>query len=396
MVNMKTRVFLLAFALLTPIVAAQVAPPAAKSADVAMEDLGAILEPIRAKNDLPGLAAVVLRGRTVIAGGVAGTRKRGDATPVTLDDRWHLGSCTKSMTATLCAILVQDGTLRWNSTLGEVFPDLAPQMNETWRGVTLELLCTNSSGAPGGLDRDGLWSKLWKRDGTPTEQRVQLLAGVTKHPPEAPPGTKFIYSNAGFAMAGAMAERATGKAWEDLLRERLFTPLGMTSAGFGAPGTWAENPPIDQPWGHTAVGTFVQPGTAADNPPAIGPAGTVHMSLPDWAGYIALHVEGEDATRARLLPAAAYTKLHDPHLDGYAFGWGVTKRGWAGGDQRVLTHNGSNTMWFCVAWLAPNKDMAILVATNQGGKSAGPGADAVAGALVKRFLADAPVRPAGP
>src|SRR6186997_145659 len=65
-----------------------------------------------------GLAAAVLRGERIIAQGVAGVRKRGSAERITLDNQFHLGSCTKAMTATLVAMLVEEGKLHWTTTLG--------------------------------------------------------------------------------------------------------------------------------------------------------------------------------------------------------------------------------------------------------------------------------------
>jgi CubicO group peptidase (beta-lactamase class C family) len=272
-------------------------------------------------------------------------------------------------------------------------------MDQQWKDVRLEQLLTNSSGAPNGLERDDLWGKLWRRQGTPIEQRRTLVEGVLKHPPEVEPGSRFIYSNAGFAIAGAMAETITGTAWEDLMRERLFTPLAMSSAGFGPPGKRGS---LDQPRGHRDNGKPIEPGRDADNPPAIGPAGTVHCTIGDWAKYIALHLQGAQG-HARLVKAETFTRLHTPMaLKGsrsdYAMGWGTPKRGWARGKGdrdtgRVLTHNGSNTMWFCVTWLAPEKDFAILVACNKGGKEADRGCDAAVQAMLK-VLADDEKKPA--
>ena len=176
-----------------------------------------------------------------------------------------------------------------------------------------------------------------------------------------PPGTQFLYSNAGYAVAGVMAERVTGEAWEDLMQRMLFEPLGMASAGFGAPGV------IDEPRGHVVgwlLTTPMEPGPAADNPPAIGPAGIVHCSLPDWAKFIRAHLRGERGGSGLLKPES-FVRLHTPPPGGdYALGWGVTE---SAAEGRCLSHAGSNTMWFVQAWLALDKDYAVLVATNVGG-----------------------------
>jgi len=362
---------------------------AAQPADVSGE-----LEPIRAKFDLPALGVMVIRGDEVLASGICGVRAKGDATLATLEDRWHLGSCTKSMTATLCAMLVEEGKMKWTSTLGEVFPERREVFGDAWAGVTLEQLLSHTAGAPADLSKDGLWGQLWKREGTPTAQRLQLLDGVVKRPPLSKPGEAFLYSNAGVAMAGAMAERVTGQGWEELIQARLFTPLGITTAGFGAPGTADV---VDEPRGHDGKGRAVKPGPQADNPTAIGPAGTVHMSLRDWARYVTMHMHGErpaaEGAPARLVSPESMKELHRPRLSDYALGWGVPKREWGGGDGRVFTHSGSNTMWFCVVWVSPNKDMAVLAVTNKGGDKATKGTDAAVAAMVLKYVAGAPVLP---
>jgi CubicO group peptidase (beta-lactamase class C family) len=295
------------------------------------------------------------------------------------------------MTATMLGTLVEEGKLTWSTTVGEVFTELADKMDSGWKNITLEQLLTHRSGAPADLNADNLWARLWNHKGIPTEQRMTLVEGVLSKPPIAAPGTKYIYSNAGFAIAGAMAEKITGQSWEDLMRARLFEPLGMTSAGFGAPGS-AEK--IDQPRGHRVDGTAILPGFGADNPAAIGPAGTVHCSIGDWAKYIALHLNAERG-ECNILKRETFEKLHTPFPAGdadiYAMGWAVTNRDWAklnASDGRLLTHAGSNNMWYCVAWLAPapGKDFAVLVMCNQGGDDAAKMCDEIASSLIQNHV----------
>jgi CubicO group peptidase (beta-lactamase class C family) len=196
--------------------------------------------------------------------------------------------------------------------------------------------------------------------------------------PEAAPGSKYIYSNQGYSVVGAMLEKIGGKPWETLLREKLFKPLGMKTAGFGVPGTPGK---VDQPWGHARVGGEIEP-RQSDNPPAIGPAGTVHCSLDDLARYAVFHLtRGE---RGGLLKPETFRRLHTPTTGDYACGWFSVARDWAGG--KALMHNGSNTMWFVVMWLAPEKKFAVLVATNIGGEQANKGCDDVASAMIGKWL----------
>ena len=339
-------------------------------------DLSPLLAPILRQHDLPGMVAAVVKGDRIVAAGVAGVRHRGGNEKIGLSDQFHIGSDTKAMTATLCAILVEEGKLSWETTIADVFPELKQKMRPAWRAVTLRQLLTHRGGMPASLDEDGLWARLWTiRE--PVKARQTLLEGVLAHDPIAPPGTKFLYSNAGYAVAGHMAEYVTGTAWEELMRRRIFRPLGMSTAGFGAPGKAGA---VDEPWGHTEKGEPVEPGPRADNPPAIGPAGTVHCSIEDWAKFISMHLRGESG-RAKFLKAQTFKMLHtSPEGSDYAMGWGVLKRDWAGGI--TLTHAGSNTMWYAVAWLAPKRDFAVLVCCNQGGDQAAKACDEVAAKLV--------------
>jgi CubicO group peptidase (beta-lactamase class C family) len=326
-------------------------------------DVSPRLAPIIQKHDVPGMAAAVVQSGETVALGVAGVRTRGKPDKVAVADRFHIGSDTKAMTAMLCGILVDEGKLKWGQTLGETFPELKKSMNPQYQAVTLEQLLHHRGGAPGELERDELWGKLWQHKGTPTSARRLLLQGVTSKPPEAAPGEKFIYSNAGFSIAGHMAEKVTGKSWEDLMREKIFRPLGMTTAGFGAPGTRMKN---DQPRGHKPDGAPVEPGPEADNPVAIGPAGIVHCSIGDWAKFAAANLP---SAKTKLVKPETLEKLHTPVPPAageppYAMGWIIAdNQPWAGGP--ALTHAGSNTMWMAVAWLAPKKDFAVLVACNQ-------------------------------
>jgi CubicO group peptidase (beta-lactamase class C family) len=355
-----------------------------------MKNLDELLEPIRAKFKLPALAGAIVRCDGSGAGGAAelraigavGVRKKDAAAAVTADDPFHIGSCTKAMTATLIAMLIEQGRLRWDTTIGEAFPTLRERMHADYRDVTLEQLLAHRGGAPAELNEGGLWASLWQHTGTPVEQRQALLEGVVTRPPAAQPGMKMIYSNAGYAIAGHMAEAAMGRSWEDLMRTMLFEPLGMRSGSFGAPGNAAA---LDAPWGHQAgwfAVTAIPPGREADNPAAIGPAGTVHCTIGDWARFVAEHLNGARGS-GRLLTAETYRKLHTPVGGGeYALGWVVVNRDWAGGP--TLMHAGSNTMWFAVVWIAPQKGFAVLAATNQGGKQAEQACDEAASVLIKQ------------
>jgi CubicO group peptidase (beta-lactamase class C family) len=351
------------------------------------EVLVGVLEPIRAKYDLPALAgAVIVEGRTV-AWGATGLRKYGSDIRVTSDDKFHIGSCTKAMTATLVGMLVERGQLRWEMTLGEALPEMVEEMHPDYREVLLRHLLAHRAGlAPSARSwpKGKTFQDMHNLSGSTTQQREAYARMMLGQAPDAKPGTKYIYSNAGYSILGLIAERTTKTSWEALMRTMLFEPLGMNTAGFGAMGTPGK---IDQPWQHKKVGKTIQaiePGRMSDNPPVIGPGGTVHCSMRDWAKFVAAHLQGPKG-KGSLLKRETFKALHTPGFGGdYAAGWQVAKRDWAQGV--VLTHSGTNTMNFAVVWVAPKRGFAVLVASNQGGGDVAKGCDAAAWKLIQEFL----------
>lgn len=330
-----------------------------------------VLAPIRDDHHLPGIIGGILAGNRLAAIGAIGLRKIGSKAPMRVTDQVHIGSCTKAMTATLVGMMVDEGKLSWGSTIREVFPDLIANVHPDFRNVTLLRMLTHRAGLP----HDVPW---WRLAGdTPAEQRLSILADYLDHPPAHRPGSNYEYSNVGYALVGAMIERVSRTRWEDLMRTRLFRPLGMTSAGFGPPGTWGR---VDQPWGHYMTRGRIEP-IQADNPPSAGPAGTVHCSIPDWSRFAALHMAAERG-HPKLLKAETFRVLHTPVPGfGYAGGWVIAQRTWAGG--RAFNHNGSNTSWFATIWLAPAVNLAFLVAINQGDKVAEKASDEAVVALYR-------------
>lgn len=377
--------------LLGAVASAQPAAPASH----APADIAGTLEPFRAEYHLPALAALVTTADHTVALGATGVRQAGDDTPVTTGDIWHLGSCTKSMTGTLAAILVEQGKVEWSTTVADIFGREFDDIDPAYLPVTLEQLMCHRGGVPTAAPPEA-WKEAGRQRGAVREQRDTFVHAVLAAPPSAEspagPGPRFEYSNQGVTIAGAMLERAwdnaahtTGTTWEQLVTTQLFEPLGITTAGFGAPGT---RDTIDQPRGHipsklpAVPPSHMEPGRFADNPPAISPAGRAHMSLEDWARYIREHLRGRQG-ESDLLPKEAWEHLHTDPFDGsYAMGWGTVDRDWGG---RVLSHSGSNTMWFCVVWASPEQGFAVLVATNIGGDEAAKGTDKAAGALIGAY-----------
>jgi CubicO group peptidase (beta-lactamase class C family) len=332
-----------------------------------------LLEPIRQKNSLPALAGAIVTSKGVASMGATGVRKAGTEVPVTVDDEWHLGSDTKAMTAVVIASLIEQGKLKWESTIEEVFPELAADFQPEMKKVTLLQLLSHRSGLPANI----VWG-LISTQVPIQQQRQSAVRALSSLKLKSAPGSAYEYSNLGYVVAGAMAEKVTGLPWENLITDTVFAPLKMKSAGFGGTGTPGK---IDQPWPHGADGKPMPGnGPAVDNPRVLGPAGIVHCSLADWASFIADQLRGEQGHGALLKPET-YKLLHKPPFGGdYALGWLVLDRPWGGG--QVWTHAGSNTMNYAVVWAAPLRDFTVLVCTNQGGPAAAKACDEAATALI--------------
>ena len=380
-------------------------PPQAGRGDARIADA---LDAIRLEHPVPALAGAVLTGDGIVAIGASGVRKAGADVAISIDDRWHLGSDTKAMTATLIGVLVEQGKLDWTTTLEQVFPDIAAGFPPELRRVSLLHLLSHRAGLPANLP----WFALAKPDKSLREQRLEAVKMLANIKLLSEPGSAYLYSNLGYVVVGAVVERTLSTSWEEAITKLVFEPLGMTSAGFGGLGTPGL---IDQPWGHNPDGKPVpKNGPAVDNPAVLGPAGTVHATLRDWAKFIGDQIRGARGGKSLLKPKT-YTKLHTPPFGGdYALGWLLTERDWGGGT--VMTHAGSNTMNYAVVWMrsptvqrapaapidgrsdsrrietpdglrAPKGDLAVLVVTNQGGPAAAKACDAAAGALIKLFQA---------
>ena len=245
-----------------------------------------MIEPIVERGKIPGMVAVLLNSERIIAEGIAGVRKRCDSAPITTDDQFLLCSATKAMTATLAAIAVEEGKLAWSSTLGASLPDLAAHMHPDWKAVTLAQLLARRAGVPG--TGESFWTSLQVHfsSASEKEKRRDVVTKILSRTPNYPPGSRYVYADIDYVIVGAMLEDVFGRSWEDLMLEKIWQPLGLTTAGFGAPGSEDQ---IDQPWGHWGMvftGRPVAPGGFFSrlNPPAFfGPAATARMTVFDWS-----------------------------------------------------------------------------------------------------------------
>lgn len=323
----------------------------------------ASLETLRVRAGAPAMAAAASNRAGRAISFFTGVRAMGRAEAVTRNDLWHLGSITKSMTATLVARAVEAGRASWDDTVGAVLGAAIPDMRAAYRDVSFRHLLSHRAGLAANLE----WSELLSFPRESVDVRQDRIAYSRMGLSRDPVGAKeshFEYSNTGYVIAGAMLEAKLGAPWEALIREHVFAPLAMDGAGFGAPGRAGA---YDQPLGHgpgleaVAGGaddgalTPFPPGPMADNPAVLGPAGRVHASFADTLKYLAAHRD-----RTRLLSAEGWRVLHTPPFaGGYAMGWMVREGG-------ALWHNGSNTLWYAEVLVDPARGLASVAAANDG------------------------------
>ncbi len=316
----------------------------------------------RKEADLVGIGAMVMQNGKVIASAVDGERAKSSGVRLTVSDKWHIGSITKSFTATMLARLVERGVLNWQTQISDIFPNAA-DIDDKWGNVTLEQLLTHTAGTRPNFP----WNFV---DEYPQEgkermtNREDTVLDILRKPPETEPGSTFAYSNVGLTIAGVIAEKSTGLPWEVLIEQEIFSPLKLQSGGFGAPQDKKNE--LGQPRGHREnFFGFTQVSAADDDlPPIYGPAGTIHMTMTDLLTYAKEHLNGEKG-QGVLLKKDTYLHLHQPRLNNYAYGWAINnKKPWANGP--VIWHNGSNGKWYALLAIIPGLNSVIVVTSNDG------------------------------
>lgn len=356
----------------------------------AQEIISPQLEEFRARYNMPGLAAIAFTNGQIAAQGAAGVRRAGSNEPLTINDPLNIASCTKIMTATLAARLVERGKLRWDISVKEIFPAYK-SFDPAFHNTTLEQLLANRAGVQqGSTFEKRYWAALMSRKGSIGEVRRWVAETVLKDQPEVAPGT-YLYSNQGYAVAAVMMEIVTGKTWEELMKEEIFIPLKMTTAKMGI--VYDNEIPPFAPVGHdlpkdstnAAARTAMQGVRHSRYQASHGPGGFVACTFADWGKFLRVHTT--KGFHGYLKPESV-EKLQKPFSDNgdYALGVNSVKRGWAKPGQ-ALTHNGDIFGQNTVFWLAPANDLIVMVFTNcrSADNSTSQAMDAAASLLVKRF-----------
>lgn len=176
---------------------------------------------------IPGATVVVVKEGQVIYARGYGYANLASALPVKSEDRFEIGSITKSFAASAIMLLVQDGKMALDDKL-EQYIDGSPAQ---WSGITIRQVLNHTAG----IQRDADEATLKAVASNQVIGEDALLARIKGYPLTGAPGAKFSYSNVGYYLIGFVIRKVSGKHYFDFLQECVFTPLGMSTARLIAP-----------------------------------------------------------------------------------------------------------------------------------------------------------------
>ncbi len=318
------------------------------------------------KLSFSGVVLVAVSGEPVLAQGYGlADRERGIPwSPATVS---CLGSITKQFTAAAILNLEEQGRLSVSDPITKYFADVPGDKT----AITLHQLLTHSSGIE---DLEG-------RDDYDPIGRDEFIRLALKQPLGAAPGTRYSYSNAGYSLLGAIIEKLTGGSYEQYLRRTFFLPLGMYETGYVLPA-WGESRLAQGYRAGELWGTVLGHPMDTDGPYWVLRAnGGIHSTCYDMLRWARALMDG------RVLKPASMEKLWAPHVpegggSSYGYGWSVRT---LSGDIKIVTHNGSNGIFFADFAIVPKAGLVIFMQTNVAADL--PGAREVMQNVGFRFLA---------
>ncbi len=299
------------------------------------------------------LAYNIAGNQTVIM--TAGPTTKNGTLAVAQDAPWHIGSISKSFTATLIMRLVERGVLTLDAPIETYLAKYREEMHVDWQTVTLRQLLSHTAGLRANAPVAAL--RQTQTD-DPHQDRYRVLSQMWRAPGKSPSG-RFAYSNIGYVLAGFIAEEITGKTWEEMILAEIAGPLGLETLGFGAPQE------LDAARGHRSLLGFkraVAPNSpSADNPRWMGPAGTLHLSMADLITWGQVHLRACKGLTPDFLSQTSCQTMQTAGAGDYGLGWVIDV---SDSSEPVIWHNGSNTMWYAVLVLLPDENTAIAAVTN--------------------------------
>ena len=301
-----------------------------------------------ARHEAPGVSIVVIRGRDTLVSQGYGLADLENGVPATPHTVYRIGSITKQFTSAAVLQLVEAGRVKLDDSIGAYLPTLPAR----WRPATVRQLLNHTSGIPSYTDIGQRWLKRMGEKMSP-DSLVALTANDTLW---FAPGKSWRYDNSGYVVLGMLVEKVSGKAYDQYLKERLFTPLGLSET------MYCYNAPIIP---HRAQG-YGRDSSGWHN------AGFIDMSQPFSAGALcssALDLSRWDQAlgTGKVVSAASYREMTTP--TGAAaprhYGFGLISDSLAG--HRIITHGGGINGFSTVnAWF-PDDSLSITILPNAEG-----------------------------
>ena len=272
----------------------------------------------------------------------------------TLNDRFHIGSNTKAMTAFVIAKYVEKEKLKWTTKFFDIFPDWKETSKVDYYNITLQdLLSHRAKIQVFQGDNDPIIPDF---KGTKQEKRKQFGKFVlTLNPVEIDSTHKFNYSNAGYTLATLMLEKVTQKSWEELV-EKVFNKDLKLNVKF----SWPENQNIKDTWGHSFENDKLTPVPSNTNYHLdfTEPAGDINIKLKDYAKLIQLNLKGLNGHN-NYLTAKTYKFIHKG-IENYALGWyNIYENG-----KELSTHSGTAGTYYTLVHIDRVNGKAYIIFTN--------------------------------
>ncbi|MCG3194972.1 MAG: D-aminopeptidase [Thermoanaerobaculia bacterium] len=319
-----------------------------------LEGLDAVLEKAVVDFQVAGLAIGAIQAQEIVLARGLGFRDFARKLPVTADTLFAIGSTTKAMTATLVAMLVDEGKLGWDDPVRTYLPWFALKDPSISERLTVRDLLTHRSGLP---RHDLVWYN--NNEGT----RRQLVERLAHLDLTADLRATFQYNNLMYAAAGYLAGEVAGTTWEELMKTRLLAPLGMTRTTLSVVDS-RKDPDYALPYGANEDGTPRPiPFRRTD---LVGPAGSVSSSVNEMLLWLRFNLSRGKAGDRQLVDPTTLAEVWKPQVvigegpTAYAHGWFVDVYQ---GKSR-LDHGGGIDGFFTQVTLFPQADLAIVVFTN--------------------------------
>jgi CubicO group peptidase (beta-lactamase class C family) len=372
MKEMETMRFSLRIALVTLVVSAvfMVAGPVyggettedrAAAARAALEGFDDLVRQAIEDFNVPGLGIAVVAGGKVVYAEGFGFRDVENDLPMTPDSLFAIGSTTKAMTVTALGMLVDEGKLDWDTPLRLYLPGFRLSDPLTTERITPRDLVTHRSGLP---RHDMIW---YNND---QSTRAEIVAQLAYLELTEDLRAKFQYNNLMFMTAGYLAGQLSGTTWEEVVRERLFEPLGMQRSNFSVDDS-RKDADHALPYRENDEGEIERMPFRKNE--LIGPAGSVNSSANEMARWLLFNLRGGKVDDDQLINAATLADIHSPHMTSGAtsnrpdisvwtvgMGWAIqTYRG-----HRRISYGGRIGGFVTSVMFFPDADLGLVVFNN--------------------------------